>query len=186
MHMFNLYRHCTQCLVLPGGIQRLVSLDEETSWVHRAWTLQEAMVPRASFVLFAWTWKSGELSNSGGDLGVKLRVVVPGHCGLTGLSFLVSSCISGELNFNGEIMGQKQPPMQKGKNGWRVLVRVIGAAKSPNLVSLQSSLNTTKSNELRDRGIWQSVFGRTSSRPVDMVFSVMGLFGVTLNPAAFD
>src|SRR5277367_1567730 len=39
VHTFNLYRHCTQCLVLPGGIQRLVPLDEETSWVHRAWTL---------------------------------------------------------------------------------------------------------------------------------------------------
>ena len=112
-HMFELYSHCRQCLVLPGGIQRLVSLDEETWWVHRAWTLQEAMAPRASFVLFAWKWKSGELSNPR-DSRVKLRVVVPGRCGLTALIFLVTSCIYGTLNFKGEITYQKRPTVSEG------------------------------------------------------------------------
>ena len=65
-------------------------------------------------------------------------------------------------------------------------VRIIGVAKGQSLASLETSLNFEKSNELRDRGIWQSVFGRTSSRPVDMVFSIMGLFGIALDPGAFD
>jgi len=33
--------------------------------------------------------------------------------------------------------------------------------------------------------IWQCALMRTSSRPVDMVFSIMGLFGVTLDPRRF-
>jgi hypothetical protein len=35
--MFEIYKHCKQCLVLPGGLSRLVPLDEPTSWMHRAW-----------------------------------------------------------------------------------------------------------------------------------------------------
>ncbi|KAK5994857.1 hypothetical protein PT974_03243 [Cladobotryum mycophilum] len=33
--------------------------------------------------------------------------------------------------------------------------------------------------------IWRSAFFRTSSRPVDMIFSIMGLFGVTINTKRF-
>jgi hypothetical protein len=44
----------------------------------------------------------------------------------------------------------------------------------------------SSTGESRERGIWQSVFGRTSSRPVDMISSIMGLFGVMLDPSAFD
>ncbi|KAK0615564.1 hypothetical protein B0T17DRAFT_619203 [Bombardia bombarda] len=41
--MSSRYQHCTQNLVLPGGLQRLVRLDETTAWVQRAWTLQDAL-----------------------------------------------------------------------------------------------------------------------------------------------
>ncbi|KAH8723359.1 heterokaryon incompatibility protein-domain-containing protein [Phaeosphaeriaceae sp. PMI808] len=36
-NMFDIYKHCLRCLVLPGGLSRLVPLDEPTSWIHRAW-----------------------------------------------------------------------------------------------------------------------------------------------------
>ncbi|OBZ73449.1 hypothetical protein A0H81_06667 [Grifola frondosa] len=53
--MHQIYASCVVCLVLPGGIRRLVGLDEETPWIHRAWTLQEAVAPHRVEVLFAWT-----------------------------------------------------------------------------------------------------------------------------------
>lgn len=184
VHMFNLYRHCTQCLVLPGGIQRLVPLDEETSWVHRAWTLQEALAPVAAFVLFAWEWGAGELSNSAGDSGDKLQIIIPDRCAVTKLSALITACICGKLTFKLVAVDQKPPPVQKkGKNRWIVPAKVLGA-KTRNLFSLRAALSST--GESRERGIWQNVFGRTSSRPVDMIFSIMGLFGVMLDPSAFD
>ena len=40
--MFTVYVHANPCLVLPGGLVRLAHLDEPTTWVDRAWTLQEA------------------------------------------------------------------------------------------------------------------------------------------------
>ncbi|KAF2135513.1 uncharacterized protein K452DRAFT_239251, partial [Aplosporella prunicola CBS 121167] len=50
--MFDIYKRCKICCVLPGGMQRLVSLEEETTWIERAWTLQEVIVPYRSIVLF--------------------------------------------------------------------------------------------------------------------------------------
>lgn len=35
--MFDIYKYCKQCLILPGGLSRLVPIDEPTSWIHRAW-----------------------------------------------------------------------------------------------------------------------------------------------------
>lgn len=40
--------------------------------------------------------------------------------------------------------------------------------------------------EYKAQAIWRSALTRASSRPVDMVFSIMGLFGVTLEPGSFD
>jgi hypothetical protein len=36
-NMFDIYKNCKQCLVLPGGMSRLVSITEPTTWMHRAW-----------------------------------------------------------------------------------------------------------------------------------------------------
>ena len=39
---------------------------------------------------------------------------------------------------------------------------------------------------MKEAALWICALMRTSSRPVDMVFSVMALFGVPLAPAFFD
>lgn len=52
--MFQIYKSCKLCIILPGGIRGLTHLDEGTTWLHRGWTLQEVMAPPSAFVLFAW------------------------------------------------------------------------------------------------------------------------------------
>ncbi len=47
--MYGIYKACDPCLVLPGGLQRLVCVDEETEWIQRGWTLQEVMAPDGPF-----------------------------------------------------------------------------------------------------------------------------------------
>ncbi|EEB89180.1 hypothetical protein MPER_12748 [Moniliophthora perniciosa FA553] len=61
VQMSQLYRGTTVCIVLPGGLQRLVPLDEETAWMHRAWTLQEAFLPKKTFVVFPWQKGEGKI-----------------------------------------------------------------------------------------------------------------------------
>ncbi|KDQ09995.1 hypothetical protein BOTBODRAFT_96342, partial [Botryobasidium botryosum FD-172 SS1] len=50
--MCDVYRLCQLSIILPGGLQRLVGLDEETPWATRMWTLQEALVPSKGLVLY--------------------------------------------------------------------------------------------------------------------------------------
>ncbi len=42
-----------------------------------------------------------------------------------------------------------------------------------------------KNADMRETAIWRSALMRTSSRPVDMVFSIMGLFDVRLDPSRY-
>lgn len=54
-HMHEVYNCCALCIVIPGGLHRLVSLDEDTPWIFRSWTLQEALSPEKVVVLVAWS-----------------------------------------------------------------------------------------------------------------------------------
>lgn len=60
--MCDVYNHCAVCVILPGGLQRLASLDEEAFWITRMWTLQEALVPPKNLVLYPFEQDPG--SNS--------------------------------------------------------------------------------------------------------------------------
>ena len=61
-HMGRIYKNCSTYLVLPGGLGRLVGLAEETAWIHRSWTLQEALSPRTTKCLFRWEQPPAEIS----------------------------------------------------------------------------------------------------------------------------
>lgn len=52
-HMGDIYKDSSLCIVLPGGLQRLVGLHEETPWISRVWTLQEAVLPPEVLVLYS-------------------------------------------------------------------------------------------------------------------------------------
>lgn len=74
--MFGIYQDCSLCIVLPGGMQRLVRLDEETTWIHRGWTLQEVLAPPEVHVLFEWRLGSGEARGGEGKLQHVQEVMV--------------------------------------------------------------------------------------------------------------
>ncbi|KAL7624407.1 hypothetical protein AAE478_005971 [Parahypoxylon ruwenzoriense] len=64
---------------------------------------------------------------------------------------------------------------------WRKTRRVL----SPNVGALARIMSEDLDQDMKDHSIWQSTLMRTSSRPVDMVFSIMGLFGVALDTSKF-
>lgn len=170
--MNQVYSSCAQCIILPGGLGRLMYLHEETAWIHRAWTLQEALAPANAMVLFAWKMGSGECM-SGDEYGT-VREVVPNHSALSHLSTLVNACATGELSLTRPTYNTAVP------------ARIFGS-ESPNLTALGVTMSTALlvDPDTKNHAIWQCALMRTSSRPVDMVFSIMGLFGVSLDPRAF-
>lgn len=55
-----------------------------------------------------------------------------------------------------------------------------------NAHSLWTVIEGSDCKELQDCAIWRCALMRTSSKPVDMIFSIMGLFGVELEPSEFN
>ncbi|PLB48827.1 hypothetical protein P170DRAFT_357739 [Aspergillus steynii IBT 23096] len=173
--MYRIYKQCKTCIVLPGGLGRLVRLDEETAWIHRGWTLQEALAPGTVEVLVAW--KSGSGSFVAADYFGGISEVVAGQSAITPLRDLIQASAVGYLLFSGGSMQTDKFPVQ---------VRIFGSS-TPNARALAGLLSEELAGdeEVRDHAIWKSAFLRASSRPVDMVFSIMGLFGVSLDTRAF-
>lgn len=178
--MYWIYKHCRMCIVLPGGIQRLVKLHEETTWMHRGWTLQELLAPQRSVVLFSW--KDGPQWRFAPESLVNWppTAIAPGESAVWGMYDLLTAYVAKQLKL-------------RTKNGAGTIVEIDGirlfgtSTYDRNaIMTIQQAMHTMQpAAEWRLWGIWRASFMRTSSRPVDMVFCIMGLFGVTLNPKAF-
>ena len=190
--MSEMYQRCNTCIILPGGVQKLVRIDEETAWIHRGWTLQELLLPERAFVLLAWKLGSGKHHHHhrpstaslthftgsviAGDASGTVSEVAQNESAVISAADILNACVAGCLEFTSP------------RSRSLLLIRscVFGAA-SPNLfaTSVAMSEELASDPDARNHAIWQSALMRTSSRPVDMVFSIMGLFGVILDPSKF-
>lgn len=181
--MYRMYKFSDICIVIPGGIQHLVPLEEETQWIHRGWTLQEAVAPSRVIVLFRWAL--GRRRVFAGDTEDIIEEVTSLKSGQTSLSFIVNACTAGSLS------------IENGKGRLLMRIKLFGphtpsgshrqdeTVMSPNVGALARIMSPDLDKDVKEYSIWQSALMRTSSRPVDMVFSIMGLFGVTLDISRF-
>ncbi|PCH37452.1 hypothetical protein WOLCODRAFT_167505 [Wolfiporia cocos MD-104 SS10] len=180
-HMHQIYQQCDPCFVLPGGVRRLVRIDEETAWIQRAWTLQEAVAPDYVRVLLAWPHGTGWLfGKAHGDVDA----VVRGVSAVFDLADLLRTYLGGAPGVGGETHFTTEDDAP----GDRVLVRpgLFGALADASHVVALLGVMDVRDGDAVAHAVWRSALLRTSSRPVDMVFSIMGLFGVSLDPHAFS
>ncbi|KAH9896107.1 hypothetical protein C8Q73DRAFT_789891 [Cubamyces lactineus] len=197
-HMYQVYKSCSLCIVLAGGVQRLVRLDEQTTWIHRSWTLQEVLAPPQVDVLLDWKLGSGT-ALSGGTRAT-FDEVIAGESALAPLSLILQACAVGTLSFTStkaeaastattamvEAAVFSAHPAKHTYNDipfWRPQRKVL----APNVIALTIAMDPVLASdpEVRAHAVWQSALMRTSSRPVDMVLSIMGLFDVSLDPSRF-
>ncbi|KAI0724229.1 hypothetical protein C8T65DRAFT_670 [Cerioporus squamosus] len=193
-HMYRVYKSCSLCIVLAGGVQRLVRLDEETSWIHRSWTLQEVLAPPEVVVLM--DWKLGPGTSLSGGRSIPIQEVIPGESAIAPLPLVLEACTVGSLSFASASSDTSSAlveasifsahPSKHSHNDipfWRPQRKIL----APNVSALSIAMDPvlTADADTRAHAVWQSALMRTSSRPVDMVFSIMGLFDVTLDPAQF-
>ncbi|KAL0062970.1 hypothetical protein AAF712_010101 [Marasmius tenuissimus] len=141
MQMFSIYKEST-CIIVPGGVGRLAFSNDETTWMDRAWTLQEALAPKREDVIVLFSHDP--------SLDFEKHIA-----SLSFIDLRIKPLRPGEQLFD---RAHAQPLI-----GARI---VSGAGQR--------------------QAIWQCALMRTSSRPVDMIFSIMHLFGVMLNPKEFD
>ncbi|KAI0754064.1 hypothetical protein C8Q80DRAFT_1216306 [Daedaleopsis nitida] len=177
--MHSVYERAALSLVLPAGISRLAALSEDTPWIHRAWTLQELLAPERSLVLFKWKYGSGTFH---GATSGKITEVVPRKVGMADAVDVLQLCIGSKLRFS--------PSKGDLARCISVPVCIFGSvddagADGAQLWATMLALRV-RGSEAAESAVWRSALMRTSSRPVDMIFSIMGLFGVQLPVKSFN
>jgi len=92
--MHNIYSKCSVCLVVPGGLGRLSSLDVKTIWLDRSWTLQEALAPPVVMIIFEWDKGNAILQH---NASVILQEIVPGKVAVAHLKALLEASLKAEV-----------------------------------------------------------------------------------------
>ncbi|KAJ7239206.1 hypothetical protein B0H12DRAFT_1136429 [Mycena haematopus] len=178
--MYTIYVHCNPCIVLPGGLVRLARPDEPTTWLDRAWTLQEAAASLhrdGVKCVFSFPYSHvDELRQSLGLLQLHIveDILEPGNSAFCSLNELFR-----DINRTFSMFESMYPP-EFAKDPRNFPVRFI----SPPAARLETTryTNHTRCHQY----FWMSAFSRSSSRAVDMIFSIMGPLGVTLDVAQFQ
>ncbi len=231
-NMYDIYKRCALCLVLPGGLKRLAELSEQTTWAKRAWTLQEALVPDHVECLFSWRKLSMKTTVSCDSVVVvePFRSAVLSLEGLlnatmTGLKYTLTESGDGDYGNGFQIDAENEDEdddLSENPSSSEIKDLKLEDPQTDEIIDDDSSdwqnegsekeqgaespirekPNTLTSTEahvlynvlkhresdrdMKEAALWKCALMRTSSRPVDMVFSVMALFGVPLDPAFFD
>ncbi|KAL6793762.1 hypothetical protein GGI42DRAFT_142881 [Trichoderma sp. SZMC 28013] len=176
--MYDIYRSCHECIVAPGGLQRLVSLTEETSWASRAWTLQEAIAPPSAHCLFAWDRGDCYFQST---MITEVKQIEKGVAAIAPLSSTLESATRGDLISVTDRKGKEMPLPSKNFS-----IKLFGDM-SRNWARVRELIDAM---DMKDEpgmfsAVWKSSFMRTAKFPVDTVFSIMGIMGVTLDTSKF-
>lgn len=190
-NMHHVYGWCATCIILPDGVGHLADLDKETSWIKRGWTLQETVLPKKEpVVLFAWEHGPGRLIDEvdydnplmerDQTWWLDMTEITSRRCAacpIRPLLQLTAYQYRDQLFFY---------PADGSHDRLRVSKPAVLGSSECRIVPLRDALNPSQREDSRTSAIWRSAITRASSRPVDMVFSITGLFGITLDVAAFD
>ncbi|KAH6608270.1 hypothetical protein Trco_004583 [Trichoderma cornu-damae] len=176
--MYDLYRSCRECIVVPGGLQRLVALTEETAWTTRAWTLQEAIAPPSAHCLFSWHLGDCFVQS---NFSLPIKQIEQGVAAMAPLKTALEMATKGGGQSVCDLQGK---PMQPPSPDFKVQVFGDASRDRPLIRELIDAMDM-KGKAGMFTAIWRSSFMRSAKYPVDTVFSIMGIMGVTLDTGKF-
>ncbi|SPO03587.1 uncharacterized protein DNG_06270 [Cephalotrichum gorgonifer] len=177
--MHDIYKFCKECIVIPGGLSRLATLFEETFWIHRAWTLQEAIAPPSAKCLFAW--EDGDCVFQS-NFPVFVKVVEEGTAAMADMKGLLQMSLKG--SFKIVTMDQDWKVQTERDSGADITIFGDSHTQLSQIAALIGAMDL-KGEEGMANAIWRSSFTRSARYPVDRVFSIMGLLSVTLDTSKF-
>jgi hypothetical protein len=178
--MPEIYKNATAVLVMFGGCAAAQGLECPSEWINRAWTLQESTLNMNTFALVdikniphMETHDRCTIANVSAKIERR-----PGNIGILNLPQLLKIDIEEPL---GLIQYDQSP-----EDFWPVCdfkVKCFGnnplAVRALNIVF--HGLHSERTNaEIMHSAAWMSLWMRTSSKPQDMIFSIMHLLGVEI------
>jgi Heterokaryon incompatibility protein (HET) len=245
--MALIYERCSGCLIIPGGLGRVVGFRDKTLWIYRAWTLQEALLPPEAWCLFRWERDEGVFRLREPDLQLHLfkvrhsdmdedlrewkGTVRDSLVGMLHLSDVLLLCtrqssfeftpFTTRLGLRGETMdsfilfSEETTPIlalvaaakaRESKRERAAFKTALGKAEEKVLEMANAGYLPNGANSELEEGkktlagmeadafgveateqmaIWRCAIMRTSRKEVDIVYSIMSLFGVNLDRSAY-
>jgi hypothetical protein len=188
--MFKIYTCSSLCLIFPGGLVRLARLDDSTSWIYRAWTLQEAVAPGMKKLRLVF-----QLTHPSLDAFIEHRCDVecwseqtrenvfsgPRHAQFVDKVFEKERSATCDM----KLLLQSLDTLHT-----RISFHAPEITRDPNkypiriLSAVEAKLLSIVVNN-RGWPLWIAAYTRSSSRPVEMVFSLIDLLGVQVDVARF-
>lgn len=183
--MGDIYRYASSVLIMIGGIPSVQSASSPTAWMDRAWTLQEAILNPRQWVYLKWS-------------------TTPTHLSIPDTNPMARSSGKPVLwTFNRVYW--KGPEVKPGEDFCLVTLRhlldltdaqpLASPPGLPNIVVLDGMVKNagdaprralraclSGDPKVRYTGVWRSMFMRTSSHPVDVVYSLMAIFNTPIDP----
>lgn len=165
-HMGDIYKDSSLCIVLPGGLQRLVGLHEETPWISRVWTLQEAVLPPEVLVLYSQKDRaSSAMLKAFSSDRKRLELFEDGEIYYIPLHYLTED----SRNMNIRVLGNPEYGFA------HILHKAIDSRQH----SRKHQESYTQKFQ-RYLATWKSAMTRSSDRPQDLLLSTMCIFDISL------
>jgi hypothetical protein len=182
-NMANIYKRATTVIVMVGGAAAVQGVNHPSGWMDRAWTLQEAVLcDKHTWAYVRWPYTPRFSDGKNSFTFFPVTNPVTGKKDQLCLIKLLQLLEMPDLSKTTTSPPLGAPP------GFKVRCLdgcATGRAQDTARTALLAVFNA-KNKEWRKAGIWRSMLLRTSTHPVDVVYSVMGLFGVEVDPYRKD
>ncbi|KAF7932048.1 uncharacterized protein EAE97_009069 [Botrytis byssoidea] len=180
--MADIYRHANNVIVMVGGAGCVQHTDQVSPWMERAWTLQEAILNRKTFVCVLWP-----------NLKRKVTYMSKGSPVVWTFQQVIAAKLAPKIS-SGDVcclislkdlldMADVDSSLLKPSGCPEISVldgMTLKAGNAPRLALRTAFLNSPLA--IKYTGVWRSMFMRTSTKSIDVVYSIMGIFNLVIDP----
>jgi hypothetical protein len=177
-NMANIYKFAKAVIIMVGGVSAVQGVDTPSAWMDRAWTLQEsAICLRDTYVYVQWPYANRFTVNPEAKIPYEVDFIpVEGEhqkalielLDLLEMPDLSKYRTSPDLGLPSNFQVRCLDGHKDGSQCRTAKTALLAVLKATN-------------DRMRQAGVWRSILLRTSTHPVDVVYSVIGLLGVEVD-----
>jgi Heterokaryon incompatibility protein (HET) len=181
-NMSTIYKDAEAVLVMFGGCRAVQGIEHHSPWIERAWTLQESTVNPNTWALIALnglpTWRTQKVLKVA-SVNTTITISTLGNeTGLVKLRELLN------VGINQSFGTVFHPARPNNPYNCSAQMKCLGSNQR-SIETMKIIIDHIQSDSIEDKTIvksaaWSSIWMRTSTEPLDMVFSIMHLLGVEL------